>query len=217
MGRADLLGRWQVGVAGDVRHPPRGEEGRGGRDGPAPSPPLRRDVRLVRRSLDARLPAAQGASNVANETNIKPFARDFRDVRLSEIDRTTARAWALENPTVARYARTMFEDARNDGLIEANPFANLRLKGSTGRRDEKMPTAAQLSELADAALTVHREYGPEMRAMILFAAYVGLREGELYGLEWDDVDFSRGEVRIERQYVTKIRRVTPPRTGARAQ
>ena len=78
----------------------------------------------------------------------------------------------------------MFNDAINDGLHPGpNPFANLRLEQSRGRKDLIALTEDELDELAEHALAVHGEFGPTFRAMILFAAYVGLRPGELFALE----------------------------------
>ena len=89
----------------------------------------------------------------------------------------------------------MFNDAINDGLHPGpNPFANLRLEQSRGRKDLIALTVEELDELADTALAVHGEFGPTFRAMILFAAYVGLRPGELFALERSDV--GRDEVAI---------------------
>ena len=48
-------------------------------------------------------------------------------------------------------------------------------------------THGELHELADKGLTVHGEFGPVFRAMILFAGYVGLRSGEMFALEESDV------------------------------
>jgi hypothetical protein len=36
------------------------------------------------------------------------------------------------------------------------------------------------------ALSVHGEFGPTFRAMVLFAGYVGLRPGELFALGHTD-------------------------------
>lgn len=74
------------------------------------------------------------------------------------------------------------------------PFANLRLEQSRGRKDLIALTVEQLDELGEAALRVHGEFGPVFRAMILFSAYVGLRPGELFALERSDVGWD--EVRI---------------------
>ena len=65
-----------------------------------------------------------------------------------------------------------------DGLHPGpNPFANLRLEQSRGRKDLIALTVAELDELAETALRVHGDFGPAFRAMILFSAYVGLRRG----------------------------------------
>ena len=49
--------------------------------------------------------------------------------------------------------------------------------------------------------------------MILFAAYVGLRAGELYALDRSQIDLAAGEVRIERSYGSKTREMTLPKNG----
>ena len=53
----------------------------------------------------------------------------------------------------------MFGDAVRDGLIQANPFANLRLPGSRGRKDIVAPTERELTALADLALDPRMELG----------------------------------------------------------
>jgi integrase len=91
----------------------------------------------------------------------------------------------------------MFNDAINDGLHPGpNPFANLRLEQSRGRKDLVALTENELHELGNTALCVLGEYGPTFRAMILFAGYVGLRPGELFALERGDL--SEDEVHIRR-------------------
>lgn len=129
---------------------------------------------------------------------LSEFKKDFGHVRLADIDRLTARAWALKHPrSSVRAARAMLNDAINDGLHPGpNPFANLRLEQPRGRKDLTALTEKELVALADCALKVHEEYGPTFRAMILFAGYVGLRPGELFALERADV--GRDEVAIRR-------------------
>jgi len=159
-------------------------------------------------------PRSRETTNLHNAERIKPLVEAFKGIRLSDVDRVMAREWAQRNPRLARYARSLFEDARNDGLVEENPFSNLRLPGSKGRKDEAIPTEAELHTLADMAGAVHGpQYGPEMRAMILFSGYVGLRAGELYSLDWDHVDLQAGQVRIERSFASKNREYVPPKSG----
>ena len=90
----------------------------------------------------------------------------------------------------------MFNDAINDGLHPGpNPFANLRLEQSRGRKDLVALTDNELHELGNTALRVLGEYGPTFRAMILFAGYVGLRPGELFALERGDLGDDEVQIR----------------------
>jgi len=129
---------------------------------------------------------------------LQRFAAEFDRRRLGEFDRLTARAWANVHPqSNVRVVRAMFNDAINDGLHPGpNPFANLRLEQSRGRKDLIALTEHELHELADTAMRVLGEYGPTFRAMILFAGYVGLRPGELFALERGDL--TDDEVHIRR-------------------
>jgi integrase len=90
----------------------------------------------------------------------------------------------------------MLNDAINDGLHPGpNPFANLRLEQPRGRKDLTALKQDELHQLADVALMVHGDYGPTLRAMILFAGYVGLRPGELFALERSDVGHDEVTIR----------------------
>jgi integrase len=143
---------------------------------------------------------------------LRQFANHFADVPLTKIDRPRARAWALQQPqSNVRVVRAMFTDAINDGLHPGpNPFANMRLEQPRGRKDLDALTEPRVLELADCALHAHGAYGPTFRAMILFAAYVGLRPGELYALERTDV--SSDEVVI-RQSLDGTGEIKRPKNG----
>jgi integrase len=143
---------------------------------------------------------------------LQRFAQEFDRRRLGEFDRLTARAWANVHPqSNVRVVRAMFNDAINDGLHPGpNPFANLRLEQSRGRKDLVALTEDELHELADTALRVHGDYGPTFRAMILFAGYVGLRPGELSALERTDV---RGDEVTIRQNLDGTGALKVPKNG----
>lgn len=64
---------------------------------------------------------------------LKPFVREFRGIKLADVDRPMARKYANERPRSAVVVRNMFSDAVDDGLIDANPFANLQLEQARGR------------------------------------------------------------------------------------
>jgi integrase len=81
----------------------------------------------------------------------------------------------------------MYEDARNVGLLETNPFSNLRLPVTEKTQDVHPPSLDEYRQLV-AACTVLGGYGAEFRAIVQFAAWTGVRIGELAALHWDDVD-----------------------------
>jgi hypothetical protein len=66
---------------------------------------------------------------------VKPFAERYGTLRLRDVDVQLALEWLGEKRWTHGGLRAMFTDARNAGLIDANPFTGLRLPGSHGRRD----------------------------------------------------------------------------------
>lgn len=159
-------------------------------------------------------PRLRESTNLHNAERVKRFAKDFKGIRLSEVDRPAARAWALKHPHHLGAVRAMFGDALRDGLVTINPFSNLRLPGSRGRKDLVALTEQELHALADVALDDRMElgdFGPQYRAMILFAGYVGLRPGELFALRREDVEGDL--VTIERAWSSKSRKMERPKNG----
>lgn len=157
-------------------------------------------------------PRDAGATRRTYRYGLKAFADEFARIRLSDLDRVTARGWALRHPqSNVRVVRAMFNDAINDGLHPGpNPFAGLRLEQSRGRKDLIALTLTELDDLAEMALRVHGEFGPVFRAMVIFSAYVGLRPGELFALERGDV--GRDEVQI-RQNLDGTGTLKAPKNG----
>lgn len=157
-------------------------------------------------------PRARASTNRHNGYSVKPFARDFKGVRMDDVTRRRARQWALAHRSSVGAVRAMFQDALNEEIVTENPFSNLRLPQSRGRRDLEVISEKRLHELADSALTSCDGYGSTFRACILFAAYVGLRPGELFTLKRADVDFAAGEVRIKTS-LGSTGEVTLPKNG----
>jgi integrase len=158
-------------------------------------------------------PRPRASTNVHNAERVKRFGKDFKGVKLSAVDRPAARAWAMKHRGNLPAVRAMFGDAMRDGLIDANPFAELRLPGSRGRKDLVALTERELVALADVALTDEMElgeYGSEYRSMILFSGYVGLRPGELFALRRDDL---AGQLLTIKRSLSSTGEVGPTKTG----
>ncbi len=118
---------------------------------------------------------------------MKRFAAHFGPTPLGDVERLSARTWALSVPRyISRTARTMYEDARNVGLVEHNPFSNLRLPTAERTEQVRPPTLDEYREILNAC-TVLGGYGGEFRVMVQFAAWTGVRAGELQALRWEDI------------------------------
>lgn len=111
--------------------------------------------------------------------------------------------------------RAMFSAAKRMDVIDSNPFTGLRLRGSRGRKDLDVLSVDEVNKLAACARKAWKEerVAQMVEALILFAGFVGMRPGELYGLRWDDIDLAEDEIFVQRQYVAKTRSFELPKNG----
>jgi integrase len=136
-----------------------------------------------------------------NEGNLRAFLKEFGARALDGgIERREALAWARQRPHVAVVVCAMFNDALDDQVIKANPFAGRRQKESRERKHISPLTETEVDRLADIALRHWggEGYGLTARAWVLFGAWVGCRPGETFTVTPQDLDFAAGEVRIRR-------------------
>lgn len=127
------------------------------------------------------------------------FAAHFGATPLDQVWRLEARAWALGQPrTIGKIVGTMFEDARNIGLVDVNPFSNLRLPASEKVERVSPPTLDEYRRLLGACLVLGG-YADEFRALIQMTAWTGLRSSEVMGLRWEDVEPRHLNVRRARK------------------
>lgn len=110
---------------------------------------------------------------------------------------------------VPRVVGIMYEDARNVGLVEINPFSNLRLPASERTEEVHPPSLEEYWQLLEAC-TVLGGYSREFRAMIQFSAWTGVRAGELHALRWEDVGSETIRIRGARKSDGEIGR---PKNG----
>lgn len=119
--------------------------------------------------------------------------------RLAALTRPEAKELANQWPrNTTRVARTMWADALRDGLCQHNPFTSLRLETPKGRKDITALTEPEIDRLAQTAREQHGDYGDEAAALVLFAAYTGIRPGELAALRWSDLDLANRRATISR-------------------
>jgi len=157
-------------------------------------------------------PRPKASTNTHNTERIRRFAEHYARRRIDSITVAEAREWAVAHRTELPALRAMFNDARLLGMIVTNPFAALGLEGP-GRRQLRPEwlTAHDVDRLAETARDAHGEYGPIMAAIVTFSAYTGVRPGELYALEFDDLDGT--SVHVRRAADSKTRTITTPKNG----
>jgi integrase len=155
---------------------------------------------------------------------LRRFRADFGDRPLDSITRMEAMDWAARVPPSALPVVITLMNAGLDAeLIERNPFRGLGRR-STGRSLQPPPSEEEFSRLVDAC-AVHGWYAPQMRALLVFAAYTGMRPGELFALEWSDIDFTSMRIDVRRRVYkgkldlpksNRVRRIalTPPARDA---
>jgi integrase len=167
----------------------------------------------------------------ATTTNLRPNTRAlhgyllrrfllpaFADTALADLDLMAVRSWlaglereAVSPNTVAKAYRLLariMDTAVEAGLLVRNPCA---VKGAATERAAEMrvATVTQVAALAEA---IH----PRFRALVLVAAYAGLRWGELVGLRVKRVDLLHGRITVAEQATEIDGHFTwgPPKTEA---
>ena len=127
------------------------------------------------------------------------FSREFGDRDLSDINRVEARTWALSIPrNYSKIIGTMYSDAHDVGLVEQNPFANLRLPATEKTEEIAPPSPDEYRQLL-AACMVLGGYAEEFRALIQLTAWTGLRASEVMALKADDFEARHLNVRRARK------------------
>jgi integrase len=139
------------------------------------------------------------------------------DKHLSKLSPAEVRSWhsnlSKKAPSRAakayRLLRTILNTAVADELIVRNPC---RVRGASQDHSPERPiaTVAQVAALADAI-------DERLRALVLLAAWCGLRRAELLGLRRQDLDLLHATVRVERSMHTLRDGSTvigPPKTAA---
>jgi len=122
--------------------------------------------------------------------------------RLTDIDRPAVKAWVanmvatgMGAGTVKNVVNTMkavMSSAVEGGAIKVNPCVGVRLPRPT-RTEMLFLTAPQVVQLADAI-------GPEHSTLLFFAAYTGLRAGEIGALQWSRVNLLQGTIDVVESY-----------------
>jgi integrase len=131
-------------------------------------------------------------------SSLARFKADFGSRMLASVARHEAIEWAESvPPSRVPIVVTLFNVAVDQELVNRNPFRGLGHR-TRGRRDEHPPTADEFDRLL-AGCAALGDYAPQMQALLIFGAYTGMRPGELFALDWGDIDFKANRVHVQRR------------------
>lgn len=153
----------------------------------------------LRRWLVRRTPYLRPKTLSAYEVEVAHIASTIGDVRLADLGRGHVERMLVAlvqrglSPTTANHSRTVLgtalQDAVGDGLIVQN--AARLARPLPVRRDEVTPMTEEELERFLAHVRETR-----LHPLYLLAARLGMRQGELLGLQWEDVDLEARTLRV---------------------
>ncbi|MGF6764012.1 integrase [Paraburkholderia sp. GAS33] len=181
------------------------------------------DTWLTRKKVEVKASTYVGYYGIVNRLVIPKFGK----VALSDLKRAAIRDWlatidsASKRPVtnkrlsnIQSCIRSALADALDDEIIDANPLA-----GYTYSRIER-PVEGQPDDDVDpftpdeqaAILTKMR---PTERALVQVFLWTGLRTSEATALNWSDIDFIGGFIRVRRAITREAKGVAElPKTTA---
>lgn len=148
--------------------------------------------------IEKELPTKAFSTQQVYRDNLKNWIlSQWGNHRLSEVKAPTVEEWlaglSLAPATKAKIRNVMvalFQHAMRNEWIDRNP---IRLVRQSAKRKH-------IPEVLDAA-EIHRllgELNDPFRLMVLLAGSTGVRVSELLALQWGDIDFDAGEIRLRR-------------------
>lgn len=152
--------------------------------------------------IDSKAPTIKASTAEGYRKVIKGrLVPDLGDNLLSELRRghvrTMCESIKATNKRIANVLsvlRAALDDAVGDDLIDSNPIA-----GWTYARNEAPKEEDEIDPFtAEEQAAILKALPEQGRNMIQFALWSGLRTSELVALQWGDIDFLRGEIRIRR-------------------
>ena len=159
--------------------------------------------------------------------HLLPF---FGDAALGDVDRKRVKAFIdymlggggsgqikshKSMANAVKFLHAIYEYAQREGMCTVNPVRQVRRAGNDGTSSDIRYLS--LEELEAVLRAVPDDYlGLIERRMYVVAAMTGLRQGELAGLRWRDVDWVATKVRVRQAYVRDEYQKPKSRRGERA-
>lgn len=157
---------------------------------------VHRSVRRDRSVWNARIDGSSIAAEYVD--SLEP--RRIRAWVKEQIRTPSARTGKQPEQQTVANALNLFRVALEWGVevghLESNPAREVRVP-QLGASEEKW---SWLRDHEIAKLLACKEIPAEARRIFAVAIFTGLRQGEIWGLRWKDVDLARGELTVTRSY-----------------
>ena len=142
--------------------------------------------------------------------------QDISDLINKKLASTSARGKATTRGTVRNILaplREMLNHAVDAGILVANPAnrAGRYMKEKKAAKTNRMKIDPLTREESQTLLATAEKFGHGTHAVMLTALRTGLRMGELFGLQWGDLDFNSRFVEVRRSIVQG--RIETPKSG----
>lgn len=182
----------------------------------------------VREALEEWLADAEKTKTYSTWKSYRTSARSWLiphlgDLRLTDLEprhiRDLIRAMPGKQKTVNNVLlplRGILKRAKNDDVIRDNPMDRVEaaeLLSPVQKRSEYEVDPFSAEEITALLEACHRLFGENARNLLQFHAYTGVRTGELFGLEWEQL--SVDQVRIDRAVVHAKPALTKTSAGRR--
>jgi integrase len=132
-----------------------------------------------------------GRMRLSNITSVS-ISKDFREHLGRNLKQNTLR-------NIYMVLRRMLESAVQWDLISSNPFTSgKRVKSPTTNKEQhgRALTKDEAKKLIDTCSGM-------TQTVVRLALFTGMRRGEIFGLEWDDVDFDQNVINVRRSIFIK--------------
>lgn len=141
---------------------------------------------------------------------------EFGHLTLPELKRKHVKDWIKRKDATSKTIgniisplRIALNDAVEDELIEANPLEGWKIKYKREKKKDRVDPFSQ----AEMEAILYKLSG-QVKNLIQFAFWTGLRTSELIALTWEDIDWHRGSIFVNKALTSASDEPEDPKTIA---
>lgn len=150
--------------------------------------------------------------NKLRSTTLRGYRSNFRKhifpalghLRIDEVTPDVLQQFMMDRQYLARNTlhtmmaliSEMLDYAVEDGLLPKNPAASKRLFNPSNKKDRRR--ALTLEEIQDVIKQLYETDNLEHRRILALMLFTGMRRGEVLGLKWEDIDFKKGAISVNK-------------------